>query len=338
MTTGSAAPAAKLVWRLRYDLLAVVVVATTVTVSAERISLERFVPVVALTGIVVSIFIGFRLRNAYSTWLDAQRLWEAVGVNSRALMNALTIIDNRTTQMAVISDRMVRRQVRHVWELAAELRRAPPVPEVSMLTPEDPSLASAVELLTYQAADSRNLTRADLIDSKARGNFSANRWTMGSSDFRWTASAPVSLLICSVRIIRWCDMSQHQPVTLPRKEFRINDGAMAGDVAGVRAADFEKPLDAGRPRREIRARVDGGIGGLLDEVAAEEDRPLAGFGGRNQHGQIMVGVPASGMLDGHHPVPEVDPSVREDMVGDPQERYRRVDVVPVGAVSDCLSV
>ena len=168
MTTGSAAPAAKLVWRLRYDLLAVVVVATTVTVSAERISLERFVPVVALTGIVVSIFIGFRLRNAYSTWLDAQRLWEAVGVNSRALMNALTIIDNRTTQMAVISDRMVRRQVRHVWELAAELRRAPPVPEVSMLTPEDPSLASAVELLTYQAADSRNLTRADLIDSKAR--------------------------------------------------------------------------------------------------------------------------------------------------------------------------
>ena len=115
MTTGSAAPAAKLVWRLRYDLLAVVVVATTVTVSAERISLERFVPVVALTGIVVSIFIGFRLRNAYSTWLDAQRLWEAVGVNSRALMNALTIIDNRTTQMAVISDRMVRRQVRHVW-------------------------------------------------------------------------------------------------------------------------------------------------------------------------------------------------------------------------------
>ena len=168
MKTGSATLAAKLVWRLRYDLVAVAVVAVVVTALSERISLERFVPVVSLLGVVVSIFIGFRLRNAYTTWLDAQRLWEAVGVNSRAFMNALTIVDNRTPQMAAISDRMLRRQVRHVWELAAELRGTPSVAEVRTLTPEDPSDATSAELLTYQAADSRHLTRADLIDSKAR--------------------------------------------------------------------------------------------------------------------------------------------------------------------------
>ena len=168
MKTGPATVAAKFMWRLRYDLVAVVVVAAVMTVVSERISVERFVPVVSLLGVVVSIFIGFRLRNAYTTWLDAQKFWEAVGVNSRAFMNALTIVDNRTPQMAEISDRMLRRQVRHVWELAAELRGTPSVPEVRALTPEDPSDATSAELLTYQAADSRNLTRSGLIDSKAR--------------------------------------------------------------------------------------------------------------------------------------------------------------------------
>lgn len=168
MKTGPAILAVKFMWRLRYDLVAVVVVAAVMTTLSERISVERFVPVVSLLGVVVSIFIGFRLRNAYITWLDAQRLWEAVGVNSRAFMNALTIVDNRTPQMAAISDQMLRRQVRHVWELAAELRGTPSAPEVHSLTPEDPSDATSAELLTYQAADSRNLTRAGLIDSKAR--------------------------------------------------------------------------------------------------------------------------------------------------------------------------
>ena len=158
----------QLALRLRYDLLAVVVVATVATALTERVSLERFTSMLSLLGVVASIFIGFRLRSAYSTWLDAQKLWEAVGVNSRALMNALTIVDNCTPQMAAVTDRMLRRQVRHVWELAAELRRVPPAPEVPMLTPEDPSDATAVDLLAYQAADSRYLTLAELIDSKAR--------------------------------------------------------------------------------------------------------------------------------------------------------------------------
>ena len=64
MRTGLATVAAKFVWRLRYDLVAVVVIAAVMTAVSERVSVERFVPVVSLLGVVVSIFIGFRLRNA----------------------------------------------------------------------------------------------------------------------------------------------------------------------------------------------------------------------------------------------------------------------------------
>lgn len=63
---------------------------------------------------------------------------------------------------------MRRRQVRHAWQLAAELRRVAPTPGVAELTPEDPVDASAGTLLSLQAADVRDLVRADRIDRQGR--------------------------------------------------------------------------------------------------------------------------------------------------------------------------
>lgn len=70
--------------------------------------------------------------------------------------------------MGATLDRMRRRQVRHAWQLAAELRGVPPGSAVRELTPEDPADASSRNLLTLQAADTRDLVIADQLDRQGR--------------------------------------------------------------------------------------------------------------------------------------------------------------------------
>ncbi|MGV0993076.1 MAG: bestrophin family ion channel [Mycobacterium sp.] len=168
MTPRPAEAVGQLLWRLRYDLLGVVIVATTMGMLASRIPLKQLAPVVPFLGSVVAIFIAFRLRNAYGTWWEARRRWGVVITNSRAISNALTVVDDCTPEMAVTVERMRRRQVRHAWELAADLREVPAGPEVRLLTPEDPADAGASDLLALQAADIRGLVEEDHIDRKAR--------------------------------------------------------------------------------------------------------------------------------------------------------------------------
>ena len=63
---------------------------------------------------------------------------------------------------------MRRRQVRHAWALATELRGVPGQPGVADLTPEDPPDTTATTLLNLQAADIRDLVLADLVDRQGR--------------------------------------------------------------------------------------------------------------------------------------------------------------------------
>lgn len=155
-------------WQLRYDLLGVALVAAAMVLVSKTFPLQAVGAVVPLLGVVVSIFIGFRNSNAFNRWWEARTLWSAVVANCRAFNNAATAVDDGSASMAAVLDRMRRRQVRHVWQLVAELRGVPADSVVTRLTPEDPADATASNLLTLQAADTRDLVQADHLDRQGR--------------------------------------------------------------------------------------------------------------------------------------------------------------------------
>ena len=155
-------------WQLRYDLAAVVIVAVIMSSLAKWPPFQSAAPVVPLLGVVVSIFIGFRNSSAYTRWWEARTLWGSVIGNSRALGNALVAVGDGSPEMAVVEDRMRRRQVRHAWQLAADMRGIPVSEAVVRLTPEDPADATAANLLTLQASDTRDLRMANTIDAQGR--------------------------------------------------------------------------------------------------------------------------------------------------------------------------
>jgi putative membrane protein len=155
-------------WRLRWDLLAVLAVAAALIPVPDPTQIEYAASVLSVLGIGASVFIGFRNTIAYNRWWEARTLWGNVIINSRATHNTLCSVDSGAPGMATILDRMRRRQVRYAWQLAAELRGIAPVPGVVELTPEDPADASAVDLMTGQAVDIAALSAAGDIDHQAR--------------------------------------------------------------------------------------------------------------------------------------------------------------------------
>lgn len=160
--------AALVLWRLRWDLLVVLLVAAALIPVPDPTQIEYAASVLSVLGIGASVFIGFRNTIAYNRWWEARTLWGNVIINSRATHNGLCSVDSGAPGMAAILDRMRRRQVRYAWQLAAELRGITPIPQAADLTPEDPATATAVELLTDQAVDIQSLSAAGLIDTQAR--------------------------------------------------------------------------------------------------------------------------------------------------------------------------
>lgn len=160
--------AAVMLGLLRFDLLAVLVVAAVMVGLSDDLPFATLAAIVPLLGVVVSIFIGFRNSSAYNRWWEARTLWGTVAGNCRALSNALIAVDNGSPEMAAALDLMRRRQVRHAWQLAAELRVVAPVAGVRELTPEDPADCSATALLARQAESVRDLVSADLLDRQGR--------------------------------------------------------------------------------------------------------------------------------------------------------------------------
>ncbi|WP_445165912.1 bestrophin family ion channel [Mycolicibacterium sp. Dal123E01] len=157
------------VWkRMRWDLLAIILVAAILIPIPDPTQIDYASAVLSVLGIGASVFIGFRNTTAYNRWWEARTLWGNVIINSRATDNTLASVDSGAPGMGPIVDRMRRRQARYAWQLAAELRGVAPLPGVTDLTPEDPAGASAVNLMTRQAADVQTLTAEGLIDNQAR--------------------------------------------------------------------------------------------------------------------------------------------------------------------------
>jgi ion channel-forming bestrophin family protein len=164
--------AAGAVWlvtrRLRYDLLAVVVGAAVMAWLADGIRVPGAAGLVGVLGAVVSLLLAFRIRNAYNRWWNARTLWGGVVANCRSFGNVLITVDDGSPDMSRVIQRMQRKQVRHAWCLAAELRGGAVSPEIRRLTPEDPADATAGELLVRQAAEARDLCQAGHIEGRGR--------------------------------------------------------------------------------------------------------------------------------------------------------------------------
>ena len=170
-SVGAAGPvkvAGLLAWQLRWDLLAVVIIAAVMVPIPDAVQSENAVAVLSVLGIAASIFIGFRNSNAYARWWEARTLWGGIIINCRALHNGLRSVDTGAAAMAPIANRMRRRQARHAWQLAAEMRGVPPIPGAVELTPEDPADSSAADLMVYQADDVQRLHAGRYVDDQAR--------------------------------------------------------------------------------------------------------------------------------------------------------------------------
>lgn len=155
-------------WQMRWDLLAIVVVAGALLPVPDPTQIDYAAAVLSVLGIGASVFIGFRNTIAYNRWWEARTLWGNVIINSRATQNGLRSVDTGSPEMGTVLDRMRRRQARYCWQLAAELRGVTPISELAELTPEDPAGISAADLLTEQAADIQVLCADNQIDSQAR--------------------------------------------------------------------------------------------------------------------------------------------------------------------------
>ncbi len=154
-------------WQLKYNLLAVFVIAAILLNTPDAVDPEDYAAILATAGIAASIFVGFRNVNAYQRWWEARTLWGGVINGSRAMHNGLSAIGTGSADVAPVLDAMRRRQVRHAWQLAAELRGVAPLPGVVDLT-EDPPEATAAELLNLQAQDVLRLCAGGHIDYPAR--------------------------------------------------------------------------------------------------------------------------------------------------------------------------
>ena len=155
-------------WQLRYDLLGMLIVAGLLIPIPDASQIQYATAVLSVLGIGASVFIGFRNTTAYNRWWEARTLWGGEIIYSRVLHNGLTAVDTGSPAMALILDRMRRRQVRYCWQLAAEMRAVAPVPGVTELTPEDPPGSDATDLLNRQAADVQALAAQNFIDQQAR--------------------------------------------------------------------------------------------------------------------------------------------------------------------------
>ncbi|HEX9834095.1 MAG TPA: bestrophin family ion channel [Mycobacterium sp.] len=160
--------AALVLWELRFDVLAILAIAALMVPIPDAIQAESATAVLSVLGIGATIFIGFRNSNAYNRWWEARTLWGGVIIHCRALHNGLSSVDDGSAAAAPVLDRLRRRQVRHAWQLAIELRGVAPPAGVVELTPEDPADTSATDLLTRQAREVQVLVRDHRLDTDSR--------------------------------------------------------------------------------------------------------------------------------------------------------------------------
>ena len=156
-----------------------------------------------------------------------------------------------------------------------------------MLTPEDPSGAKAEDLLAYQAADSRYLTRAELIDSKARNILTnlntAEAGTAGGLRVIRDEPFPVQYAIF-VRPVVWifgiliC-VSTHAVGLSGLTAIAVGVGAMSILVVAERIGDvIGRPLDQtvfGLPTDRFCTKITADLLGADHPLARSAVRPAS---------------------------------------------------------------
>ena len=101
-SVGAAGPvkvAGLVAWQLRWDLLAVLIIAALMLPIPDAVQSENAVAVLSVLGVAASIFIGFRNSNAYARWWEARTLWGGIIINCRALHNGLRSVDTGAAAM-----------------------------------------------------------------------------------------------------------------------------------------------------------------------------------------------------------------------------------------------
>ena len=111
-----------LLWRMRYDLLLLAVIATLILTDTVPTNWQQSGGVVSIMGITVSIFIGFRNTQAINRWWEARKLWGAVVNHSRNWTDILTSLLPEEHLMSTHGRNLVRYQVAMVWQLNFQLR------------------------------------------------------------------------------------------------------------------------------------------------------------------------------------------------------------------------
>ena len=111
-----------LLWRMRYDLLLLAVIATLILTDTVPTNWQQSGGVVSIMGITVSIFIGFRNTQAIDRWWEARKLWGAVVNHSRNWTDILTSLLPEEHLMSTHGRNLVRYQVAMVWQLNFQLR------------------------------------------------------------------------------------------------------------------------------------------------------------------------------------------------------------------------
>ena len=111
-----------LLWRMRYDLLLLAVIATLILTDTVPTNWQQSGGVVSIMGITVSIFIGFRNTQAIDRWWEARKLWGAVVNHSRNWTDILTSLLPEEHLMSTHGRNLVRYQVAMAWQLNFQLR------------------------------------------------------------------------------------------------------------------------------------------------------------------------------------------------------------------------
>ncbi len=129
-------------WQLRWDLLAIVVVAAILIppIPDPPTQIDYASAVLSVLGIGASVFIGFfRNTTAYNRWWEARTLWGGnVIINSRATYNTLCSVDSGAGGDG--RDRESDASTPGALRLAAgcDLRKIPAVPASTISRPRIP--------------------------------------------------------------------------------------------------------------------------------------------------------------------------------------------------------
>ena len=116
----------QLLWRMRYDILIMTSLCTLVISGMIPIQIpshpQHGSGVISITGITVSIFIGFRNKQAIGRWWEARQLWGVIRNQSLNWSDTLTSLLPEDELKNHRGRNLIRYQVAMAWQLNFQLR------------------------------------------------------------------------------------------------------------------------------------------------------------------------------------------------------------------------